>query len=77
MADVWTLGDMIRARRAELGLTQEALARRIGDGVCQADVPRLERGRVTLPRRRRLERIAAALELSPGELLAHSGWSGA
>jgi hypothetical protein len=30
-----------------------------------------------LPRRQRLERIAAALELSLGELLALSGWTGA
>jgi transcriptional regulator with XRE-family HTH domain len=60
-----------------LGLTQEELAERIGCGVRQADISRLERGRVVLPRRDRLERIASALELTPGELLVRSGWAGA
>jgi len=59
-----------------LGLTQEALAERIGEGMRQAEVSRLESGRVTLPRRERLERIAAALDIPVGELLARSGWSG-
>jgi transcriptional regulator with XRE-family HTH domain len=71
------LAQVIRERRAELGLTQEELAERIGCGVRQADVSRLERGRVVLPRRDRLERIAAALDLAPGELLVRSGWAGA
>jgi transcriptional regulator with XRE-family HTH domain len=72
-----TLGQVIRSRRIALALTQEELAERIGDGVRQAEISRLERDRVTLPRRRRLERIAAALDLSLGELLATAGWSGA
>ena len=76
MDEPHTLGDVIRSRRLALQLTQEELAERIGDGVRQAEVSRLERGRVTLPRRRRLERIAAALDLSLGELLAHAGWAG-
>ena len=73
-----TLGATIRARRLELGWTQEELARRIaGDGefLGQSDVSRLERGRIGLPRRRRLERIAAVLGLPLGELLACSGWA--
>jgi hypothetical protein len=36
----------------------------------------LERDRVTLPRRERLARIAAALDLPLGQLLAASGWEG-
>ena len=72
-----TLGLMVRQRRLELGWTQEELAQRIGDGVRQADVSRLERGGVGLPRRERLMSIAAALELTPGELLVRSGWAGA
>ena len=74
------LGAVIRARRIELGLTQEELAARIGgegEYVRQSDVSRLERGRVGLPRRARLERIAAALGLPAGEVLARSGWAGA
>lgn len=71
-----TLGAFIRRRRMELGLTQEALAEMIGDNTRQADISRLENDRVTLPRRARLEAIARALEVSPGELLARSGWEG-
>jgi transcriptional regulator with XRE-family HTH domain len=72
-----TLGHAIRSRRTELALTQEELAERIGEGVRQAEISRLERDRVGLPRRARLERIATALELPLGELLARSGWAGA
>jgi transcriptional regulator with XRE-family HTH domain len=72
-----TLGSAIRERRIELGLTQEALAQRIGDGVRQAEVSRLESDRIILPRRRRLERIANALGFTIGELLARSRWTDA
>jgi transcriptional regulator with XRE-family HTH domain len=72
-----TLGKFIQRRRAELGLTQEQLAERVGGGVRQAEISRLEHDRVTLPRRQRLEHIAAALDVPIGELLARSGWSGA
>ena len=71
-----TLGAFIRRRRMELGLTQEALADLIGDNTRQADISRLENDRVTLPRRARLDAIAHALQVSPGELLARSGWEG-
>ena len=75
-----TLGTAIRARRRELGWTQEELADRVaarGDTAFrQSDVSRLERGKVALPHRDRLERIAAVLDLALGELLARSGWSG-
>jgi transcriptional regulator with XRE-family HTH domain len=77
MDEARTLGQVIRSRRLALGLTQEELADRIGDGVRQAEVSRLECDRVALPRRRRLERIAAALDVPVGELLAAAGWSGA
>ncbi|MEA2511069.1 MAG: Helix-turn-helix domain [Thermomicrobiales bacterium] len=70
-----TLGAVVRSRRLELGLTQEELAARIGGGVRQAEVSRLERGRVDTPRPRQLWALAAALGLPPGELLACSGWS--
>lgn len=76
-----TLGDAIRTRRRELGWSQEDLAKRIADhgdeAFRQSDVSRLERGKVTLPRRERLEHIAAVLGLSLGDLLARSGWTGA
>jgi transcriptional regulator with XRE-family HTH domain len=72
-----TLGAFIRRRRIELGLTQETLAEMIGGGVRQAEISRLEHDRVTLPRRQRLEQIAAALDVPLGELLVRSGWTGA
>jgi len=76
-----TLGEAIRSRRQELHWSQEDLAKRIADhgdaAFRQSDVSRLERGKVTLPRRERLEHIAAVLGLSLGDLLARSGWSGA
>jgi transcriptional regulator with XRE-family HTH domain len=72
-----TLGQVIRSRRLALGMTQEELAERIGDGVRQAEVSRLECDRVSLPRRRRLMRIAEALQIPLGELLASAGWAGA
>jgi transcriptional regulator with XRE-family HTH domain len=75
-----SLGQIIRARRAALGLSQEMLAARVrdlGGDITQADVSRIELGRVELPRRRRLERLASALGLSLGELLEASGWMGA
>jgi len=72
-----TLGQVIRLRRSELGLTQEELAERVGGGVRQAEISRLERDGVNLPRRQRLEQLAQALDMPLGALLARSGWSGA
>jgi transcriptional regulator with XRE-family HTH domain len=75
-----TLGETIKARRLKLSWSQEELAHRMidhGDMTFrQSDVSRLERGKVGLPRRERLEHMAAVLGLSLGELLARSGWSG-
>lgn len=79
-AESRTLGDALRIRRLELGWSQESVAARVvdlGGDLRQSDVSRLERGKVGLPRRDRLERIAAVLELSMGDLLARSGWAGA
>lgn len=73
-----SLGEVIRRRRLEFGWSQEELAVRVsdaGDDVRQSDISRLELGKVGLPRRARLERIAAALEMPLGELLARSGWA--
>jgi transcriptional regulator with XRE-family HTH domain len=70
-----TLGKFIQRRRMELGLTQEQLAERIGSGVRQSEISRLEHDRISLPRRQRLEQIALALDVSLGQLLARSGWA--
>ena len=74
------LDAVIKARRQELGWTQEELADRMAaagdDTFRQSDVSRLERGKVELPHRQRLGRLAEVLGLSLGELLALSGWAG-
>jgi transcriptional regulator with XRE-family HTH domain len=75
-----SLGMTIRNRRLELGLTQEQLAERISTGgeyIRQSEISRIESGAVGLPRRARLERIALALDVPLGELLARSGWTNA
>lgn len=72
-----TLGQFIRQRRVELGMTQEEFATLLGEGKRQSEVSRLERDRIGLPRRERLERIAEALDVSVGDLLVRSGWAGA
>ena len=69
-----TLGAFIRERRKELGLSQEQLAERVAVGVRQSEISRLEHDRVALPRRDRLEQLAASLDVSIGELLLRTGW---
>jgi transcriptional regulator with XRE-family HTH domain len=71
------LARLVRERRQDLGLTQEQLAERMGGGARQSEVSRLEQGKVSLPRRLRMEQLALALELPLGEVLLRSGWAGA
>lgn len=74
------IGEVIKARRQELGLTQEELADRVcalGSSLRQSDVSRMEHGKVILPRYKRMTCLAAALELPLGALLDHAGWDGA
>jgi transcriptional regulator with XRE-family HTH domain len=74
MAESRSLGEAIRLRRLELGMSQEELAERIGPDVRQSDVSRLERGKILFPRLERLNQIAAALGMSVGALLIEAGW---
>ena len=74
MTESRSLGEAIRLRRLELGMSQEELAERIGPDVRQSDVSRLERGKILFPRLERLHQIAAALGLSIGTLLIDAGW---
>ena len=69
-----TVGQYIQKRRTQLGITQEELAERVGEGVRQSEISRLEHDRVTLPHRDRLDMLAAALEVSLGDLLITTGW---
>jgi transcriptional regulator with XRE-family HTH domain len=78
MPERFSLGAVIRQRRLELGWTQEELAQRIStddEYVRQSEISRIENGKVELPRRERLLRLAEVLELPAGELLARSGWA--
>lgn len=74
MAESRSLGEAIRLRRLELGMSQEELAERIGPDVRQSDVSRLERGKILFPRLERLNQIASALGMSIGALLIEAGW---
>jgi len=69
-----TLGQFIRTNRLAIGLTQEQLANQVGEGIRQSDISRLEQERVEFPRRERLEAIAAALDVTLGDLLISTGW---
>ncbi len=69
-----TLGQFIRVNRLAMGLTQEQLANQVGEGVRQSDISRLEQERVEFPRRERLQAIAAALDVTLGDLLISTGW---
>jgi transcriptional regulator with XRE-family HTH domain len=60
------LGRNLRNAREERGLTQEEVARR--SGVHATEVSRIEAGKRD-PRVSTVERLAAAVELPPGELL--------
>jgi transcriptional regulator with XRE-family HTH domain len=68
------LGNYIRQRREELGLSQEGLAERVGGSYGQSEISRLECGHIELPRLGTLVSLAAALEVPVGNLLIASGW---
>lgn len=74
MSESRSLGEAIRLRRLDLGMSQEELAERIGPDVRQSDVSRLERGKIVFPRLERLNQIASALGISTGALLVEAGW---
>lgn len=62
------LGRYVRARRDELGLTQEGLAER--SGLSANYLARLERGEMRNPRRATLEALAEALEVDVADLVS-------
>jgi transcriptional regulator with XRE-family HTH domain len=69
--DLEALGGFVRQCRKELGLTQTALARRLG--WTQERVSVLENGKYGLPSLPHLSRLAAALAVPLSELLRHVG----
>jgi transcriptional regulator with XRE-family HTH domain len=62
-----TLGDRMRIRRRELGLSQVQLG--IESSTNQAVIQKIENGRLVSLRPRNIEQIADALEVTPGWLL--------
>ena len=58
-----SLNEVIRQRRKELGLTQAALARRMGAGVSARQIQRMEVSQEWMPSWIRLQQLAIALEL--------------
>jgi len=60
------LGDLVRAPRLELGLTQVELADRVG--MSQRWISNIERNETDLPRREHLLRLAEALTLDVADL---------
>ena len=61
------LGEAIRARRDRLGMTQEALAEKVGSG--QSNIYRIESGLVSVGFDK-LFQIAQALGMTVGELVS-------
>jgi transcriptional regulator with XRE-family HTH domain len=68
------LGEYIRERRHQLGLSQEQLAERVGGTYSQGDISRLERGHIELPHLETLIKLASVLEVPVGNLLIAGGW---
>jgi transcriptional regulator with XRE-family HTH domain len=67
---VGELGKNLREARKRLGLTQEAVAER--SGVQAGEVSRIESGKRD-PKVSTLEKLAAAVEMKPGQLLDGAG----
>jgi len=65
------LGALVRKRRRERGLTLDQLAKRIP--MSASNLSRVELGSQGPPADEVIERIAAALEADPGELLGAAG----
>lgn len=65
------LGQTVRARRADLGLSQEELAHL--SGIDRSHMGKIERGErnVTILN---IERVAAALQTTPSKLLNEAGY---
>lgn len=67
------LGDVIRNRRLELGLTQKELEQRAG--LHQEWVSMVERGRVKHPRTTHLQRLADALDMDARDLVVAASYT--
>src|SRR5258708_33067129 len=66
--EVCSFGTLLRAYRAERGLSQDDLAERAG--LSMAAISALERGLTRWPYRDTVSRLASAMELAPAERTA-------
>lgn len=69
-----TLGELIRRRRLELGLTQKEVEARSGGFLSQNYISQVERGEVERPAFDRLEAFAAILQLSVNDVKIAAGY---
>lgn len=69
---VTTLGDLVKARRENLHLTQRALAERVG--VSQTYIYNIEKGKNDIPSPDVMGRLARALEIAEEVLLQSVGY---
>jgi transcriptional regulator with XRE-family HTH domain len=67
-----SLGQLLRRRRQELGLSQRKLAA-LAD-MRDSSIARLEHGRFSAPRPAKLSMLAAALNLSRADIFVHAGY---
>lgn len=68
-----TLGNYLRARRRELGLTSRGLAEL--SGLEQATIIRVETGRIRRPRPDILTKLAEALDVDSADLFARASYT--
>lgn len=66
------LGEILRQRRRDLGLSTRQIAER--SGVLQPTIVRLERGRFASPAPDKLAHIARALQLELADIYTHAGY---
>jgi transcriptional regulator with XRE-family HTH domain len=66
MRHVTTLGEIVRSRRGELGLTQKVLSERAK--ISERAIKRIEKGETLRPEKSTLDALARCLEITPQEL---------
>lgn len=66
------LGNLLRGRRLELGLSTHQLGAQVG--VRQSTIVRIEKGRFASPRPDKLARIAKALGITSTDIYAQAGY---
>jgi repressor LexA len=66
-----TIGELIKTRRAELGMTLEEVGRNVG--VTKSTVRKWELGHIANMRRDKIAKLSRALKISPSDFIAEGG----